>query len=103
MVNGRVNRVVDAARLANDRELQQRLLGVGRHGHETEPIAEPGDEDRPPEAAAPRRGPRKIYMSNPTLPTRWSQPAPVARIEASARTDSGAARSGRRATSSSGR
>jgi uncharacterized protein (UPF0261 family)/ABC-type branched-subunit amino acid transport system ATPase component len=88
MVNGRINRVVDAARLANDRELQQRLLGVGRHGHEAEILAE-YDEDSPAETSAPRRGPRKIYLSNPTVPTRWSQPAPVARIEASARTESG--------------
>ena len=31
MVNGRVNRVIDSARLAADLDLQQRLLGVGRH------------------------------------------------------------------------
>jgi uncharacterized protein (UPF0261 family)/ABC-type branched-subunit amino acid transport system ATPase component len=88
MVNGRINRTVDAARLANDRELQQRLLGVGRHGHEAEPDPEPGDESETAEGPAARRGPRKIYVSNPTVPTRWSQPAPVARIEASARTSS---------------
>ena len=29
MVNGRINRIIDSARLAADRELQQRLLGVG--------------------------------------------------------------------------
>jgi len=34
MVNGRVNRVMDSTALAADRDLQQRLLGVGRHGHE---------------------------------------------------------------------
>ena len=34
MVNGRVNRVMDAIALAADRDLQQRLLGVGRHGHD---------------------------------------------------------------------
>ena len=34
MVNGRVNRVMDSSALAADRDLQQRLLGVGRHGHE---------------------------------------------------------------------
>jgi uncharacterized protein (UPF0261 family)/ABC-type branched-subunit amino acid transport system ATPase component len=88
MVNGRINRTVDAARLANDRELQQRLLGVGRHGHEAEPDVEPDGDDMAAEGPAARRGPRKIYMSNPTLPTRWSRPAPVARIEASARTSS---------------
>ena len=32
MINGRVNRIMDAARLQADRELQQRLLGVGQHG-----------------------------------------------------------------------
>ena len=31
MVNGRVNRIMDASALAADRDLQQRLLGVGRH------------------------------------------------------------------------
>jgi uncharacterized protein (UPF0261 family)/ABC-type branched-subunit amino acid transport system ATPase component len=31
MVNGRVNRVMAATELARDRDLQQRLLGVGRH------------------------------------------------------------------------
>ena len=39
MINGRVNRVMDAARLQADRELQQRLLGVGQHGQ-----AEPAEE-----------------------------------------------------------
>ena len=34
MVNGRVNRIMEASALAADRDLQQRLLGVGRHGHE---------------------------------------------------------------------
>ena len=32
MINGRINRVMEAARLEADRELQQRLLGVGQHG-----------------------------------------------------------------------
>ena len=34
MVNGCVNRIMDASTLAADRDLQQRLLGVGRHGHD---------------------------------------------------------------------
>ncbi len=34
MVNGRVTRVLPAAQLAGDRDLQERLLGVGRHSHE---------------------------------------------------------------------
>ena len=44
MVNGRINRIMDASALASDRDLQQRLLGVGRHGHdETDavPVAVP--------------------------------------------------------------
>ncbi|WP_025035422.1 ABC transporter permease [Bradyrhizobium sp. DOA9] len=87
MVNGRINRIIDSARLAADRELQQRLLGVGLHA-ELEPdidVAASGAETKP--APAPRRdGPVRIYISNPTLPTRWSQPVPIARIEAAART-----------------
>ncbi|QIP08355.1 ABC transporter permease [Bradyrhizobium symbiodeficiens] len=86
MVNGRINRIIDSARLAADRELQQRLLGVGLHA-ELEPdldIPASGPEAKP--APAPRRdGPVRIYISNPTLPTRWSQPVPIARIEAAAR------------------
>jgi uncharacterized protein (UPF0261 family)/ABC-type branched-subunit amino acid transport system ATPase component len=87
MVNGRINRIIDSARLAADRELQQRLLGVGLHA-ELEPdldIPASGPEAKP--ASAPRRdGPVRIYVSNPTLPTRWSQPVPISRIEAAART-----------------
>jgi uncharacterized protein (UPF0261 family)/ABC-type branched-subunit amino acid transport system ATPase component len=87
MVNGRINRIIDSARLAADRELQQRLLGVGLHA-ELEPdldVSEPGSEPKP--APPPRRdGPIRIYISNPTPPTRWSQPVPIARIEAAART-----------------
>ena len=87
MINGRVNRLMEAARLEADRELQQRLLGVGQHGQEPpdEAIAEapgPEGERRPAKA----RGPIRVYNSNPTLPTRWSQPVPAAQIETSART-----------------
>ncbi|MGX1170616.1 uncharacterized protein (UPF0261 family)/ABC-type branched-subunit amino acid transport system ATPase component [Bradyrhizobium sp. USDA 372] len=89
MVNGRINRIIDSARLAADRELQQRLLGVGLHA-ELEPeidVAASAAETKP--TPAPRRdGPVRIYISNPTLPTRWSQPVPIARIEAAARTRS---------------
>ena len=86
MVNGRINRVMDSGTLAADRDLQQRLLGVGRHGDEAAE-AEP-TEDEP--ATASPRGPKKIYLSNPAIPTRWTAPVPVARIEAAARTVSGA-------------
>lgn len=37
MVNGRINRVMDSAVLAADRDLQQRLLGVGRHSDDIAP------------------------------------------------------------------
>jgi uncharacterized protein (UPF0261 family) len=88
MVNGRVNRIIDSARLAADRDLQQRLLGVGLHGDIGSDIdaspasAEGGDAPQP----ARSKGPVRIFISNPALPTRWSQPAPIARIEAAART-----------------
>ncbi|AWL94673.1 MULTISPECIES: ABC transporter permease [Bradyrhizobium] len=87
MVNGRINRIIDSARLAADRELQQRLLGVGLHA-ELEPDLDipPSGPDAKPAPAPRRDGPIRIYVSNPTLPTRWSQPVPIARIEAAART-----------------
>jgi uncharacterized protein (UPF0261 family) len=88
MVNGRINRIVESRRLAADRDLQQRLLGVGRHS-EAEPdrAAEGSREFAPVSAGAarPNAAPVRIYVSNPTPPTRWSQPVPTARIEASAR------------------
>jgi uncharacterized protein (UPF0261 family)/ABC-type branched-subunit amino acid transport system ATPase component len=88
MINGRVNRVMEAARLEADRELQQRLLGVGQHG-QAEPAEEAAaqapaaDGERQP---ARTRGPVRVYISNPTMPTRWSQPVPAAQIETAART-----------------
>ncbi|MEK9278495.1 ABC transporter permease [Bradyrhizobium sp. ISRA442] len=86
MVNGRINRIIDSVRLAADRELQQRLLGVGLHAELEGDIdmAASAPETKP---APPRsNGPIRIYVSNPTPPTRWSQPVPIARIEAAART-----------------
>ena len=88
MVNGRINRIVESRRLANDRELQQRLLGVGRHSEaELDQAGEPAQEaaSHAPAAAKPSAAPIRIYVSNPSPPTRWSQPAPNGRIEASAR------------------
>ncbi len=87
MINGRVNRIMEAARLEADRELQQRLLGVGQHG-EAEAAEETGEAPGPEgERRPPRlRGPVRVYVSNPTMPTRWSQPVPVAQIETAART-----------------
>jgi uncharacterized protein (UPF0261 family)/ABC-type branched-subunit amino acid transport system ATPase component len=88
MVNGRVNRIIESARLAADRDLQQRLLGVGLHSDlESDVEAGPAEADT---TGAPQparnKGPVRIFISNPTLPTRWSQPVPIARIEAAART-----------------
>jgi uncharacterized protein (UPF0261 family)/ABC-type branched-subunit amino acid transport system ATPase component len=86
MVNGRVNRIIESSRLAADRDLQQRLLGVGVH-------ADGGDVEmeatKPEEVAPLQRAPGssalRVYISNPALPTRWSQPVPIPRIEAAAR------------------
>jgi uncharacterized protein (UPF0261 family)/ABC-type branched-subunit amino acid transport system ATPase component len=91
MVNGRINRIIDSARLAADRDLQQRLLGVGLHaGLEADsdlPASGAEAKGAPQRARAngPAKGPVRIYLSNPTPPTRWSQPVPIARIEAGAR------------------
>jgi uncharacterized protein (UPF0261 family)/ABC-type branched-subunit amino acid transport system ATPase component len=95
MVNGRINRVIGSNQLSADRDLQQRLLGVGRHDDEAlDLLAESlaGDADAESEARR-RKGPARIYLSNPKAPTRWSRPVAVARIEASARTSSGTAAS----------
>jgi uncharacterized protein (UPF0261 family)/ABC-type branched-subunit amino acid transport system ATPase component len=90
MVNGRINRIIDSARLAADRELQQRLLGVGLHADsdlDVEAAAAKEEANAGPTPQRPRStAPIRIYISNPTLPTRWSQPVPIARIEAAART-----------------
>ncbi|MEQ8589560.1 MAG: ABC transporter permease [Roseitalea porphyridii] len=91
MVNGRINRIAPAAELAGDRDLQQRLLGVGRHSHDdtpAQPARAEASSSSPSEngEAEPRSsGTVKIYQSNPTAPTRWSQPIPVAQLERSAR------------------
>ncbi|ESX90862.1 ABC transporter permease [Mesorhizobium sp. LSHC412B00] len=79
MVNGRISRIIDAHVLAGDRDLQQTLLGVGRHAHdEIAPAAEP--------AASIPASSTKIYVSNPVAPTRWTPPVPVGLIEGAART-----------------
>ncbi len=84
MVNGRINRVMDSGRLAGDRDLQQTLLGVGRHAHDETP----DPAVRAPETETPETPGAviKVYMSNPKVPTRWSKPAPVHAIEGAART-----------------
>jgi uncharacterized protein (UPF0261 family)/ABC-type branched-subunit amino acid transport system ATPase component len=88
MVNGRINRIIGSGRLSADRDLQQRLLGVGVHAEAGLDVE--ATEAKPEADAAPQRAPGsapiRLYVSNPTLPTRWSQPVPIARIEAAART-----------------
>jgi uncharacterized protein (UPF0261 family)/ABC-type branched-subunit amino acid transport system ATPase component len=52
MVNGRVNRVISAGALAADRNLQQRLLGIGRHGDDETDLVPP---------VAPANGEVKVF------------------------------------------
>jgi len=87
MVNGRIGRTIESATLAADRDLQQRMLGVGRHGEE------PGAATAGPTAEAPpaRATTTRIYISNPVPPTRWSHPIPPRQIIAAARTLTAAA------------
>ena len=85
MVNGRIDRSVEAGALAADRDLQQRLLGVGRHGHE-ETEEEAGAVEPQARATLP-----KVYVSNPEMPTRWSAPVSPRLLERQARTVSTAA------------
>ncbi len=84
MVNGRIHRLLGSEVLSADRDLQQALLGVGRHAHDETPQAP--SVQRPDEVPEHKRGPLRVYVSNPTVPTRWSQPTPVRVIEGSART-----------------
>ena len=109
MVNGRIHRIMDAAALAADRELQQRLLGVGRHGEDESGPGGTGDASgvggagragrasgagsgvsgaSAPETPALRlvlgHGAGRVWMSNPEPPTRWSKPVPVTSFEAAA-------------------
>jgi uncharacterized protein (UPF0261 family)/ABC-type branched-subunit amino acid transport system ATPase component len=85
MVNGRINRISAARELAGDRELQQRLLGVGRHGHEDAGPIAPATPAPPSGGASAGPAPLKIYNSNPVIPNRWSQPMSVQRLEQLAR------------------
>src|SRR5260370_9737771 len=77
MVNGRINRIVESRRLMADRELQQRLLGVGRHAEAEPALAEEAPAGASAPNAAPKPGPVRIYISNPAPPPRWSHPIPA--------------------------
>ncbi len=83
MVNGEINRLVNASQLATDRSLQQRLLGVGRHSDEGS-VSVTGDEAESVTEAATSVS-NVVYQSNPAIPNRWSRPVPALLIERSAR------------------
>ena len=83
MVNGRINRIIDSSALAGDRELQQALLGVGRHAHDETPAATTEAKEK---IRSSKPGTARIYLSNPAIPTRWSKSTPAKVIERSART-----------------
>ena len=88
MVNGRINRLIESRELAADRELQQRLLGVGRHGHEETPaagaataLAAPPAGRRPPRRRRPAstcrtRSCRRAGRSRCRPPRSRRRPAP---------------------------
>src|ERR1700719_4039062 len=68
MVNGRVNRLIESSRLATDRDLQQRLLGVGRHAAAEPEIDAEAKDDAASRAVPPRSpslAPVRVYVSNP--------------------------------------
>lgn len=85
MVNGKINRVMDSGLLAADRDLQQQLLGVGRHAHD-----ETDEASSAPEVAQSSQVSQsnitRIYVSNPKIPTRWTKDVSARLIENSART-----------------
>lgn len=83
MVNGEINRIMDSSVLSADRDLQQAMLGVGRHAHDETPEAAPSHE---PAAESLQNTITRIYLSNPAAPTRWSRSVPVRVIEGTART-----------------
>ncbi len=82
MINGRIARMLPARELAADRDLQQRLLGVGRHADEPEAAPEPAGIDGTAERVAEvfrivRGGERRADEPAPawratSLPNRWA-------------------------------
>ncbi|MBZ9989010.1 ABC transporter permease [Mesorhizobium sp. BH1-1-5] len=85
MVNGRINRLMDAAALAADRDLQQRLLGVGRHAEEApvtpteaaqakEQLAAVYRVDRAAAGSIEPAGGDGVYRPVTQLPNRWNVP-----------------------------
>lgn len=101
MVNGRINRIMEARALAADRGLQQRLLGVGRHSEEEavtpavaaqarEQLAEVYRIDRSPSETAEAPTSSSVYRPVTELPNRWNVPVTAMRqaaVEKSAPAD----------------
>jgi len=89
MVNGRINRLMEARALATDKELQQRLLGVGRQDEEdnlSAPDTPPGESaaelmaavyrvERAANATALGATAAEIPSPAALLPERWKMPA----------------------------
>jgi uncharacterized protein (UPF0261 family)/ABC-type branched-subunit amino acid transport system ATPase component len=87
LVNGRINRVMETGALAADRELQQRLLGVGKQDEEEGPLPEeivPGESAEALMAQVYRveRGeavaaaaPSATLRPSAPLSERWNMPA----------------------------
>jgi uncharacterized protein (UPF0261 family) len=87
MVNGRINRIMESKALAADRELQQQLLGVGRHVEEAPLEAAPPGEsaqellaevyrvERGAEADQARPTQAGNLRLSESLPNRWNLPA----------------------------
>jgi len=99
MVNGRINRIIESRELAADRDLQQRLLGVGRHTEEEEEPVTAADEAeavaqlaevyrivRPGGEAASQQPADGVYRANVQLPNRWNMPVTAMRAAAVAET-----------------
>jgi uncharacterized protein (UPF0261 family)/ABC-type branched-subunit amino acid transport system ATPase component len=94
MVNGRIQQVMDAKALAADRELQQRLLGVGRHADEPAPAPDPSGEtvqervaqvykiDRAGEGQSSNAPGAPMFRANEGTPNRWGvTPAEVRQVQ----------------------
>lgn len=86
MVNGRINRVMESSVLAADRDLQQRLLGVGRHSDDIpeQPEDGPAASELLAQVYSVERGgaqqdPQSLiggnYRTLDALPNRWNLPA----------------------------
>jgi uncharacterized protein (UPF0261 family)/ABC-type branched-subunit amino acid transport system ATPase component len=67
MMNGRINRIMPSRELAHDRDLQQRLLGVGRHADEPIEAAPESAGDTPERVAEVFRVVRQ-GQGTPVLP-----------------------------------